>query len=95
MWTGGIVGLKSILGVKRRDRALWIIHELEDMGYLKFSLDVRTKKLSYELNDWVPACTGGETQNGSVYATEDFGFIGLVSGICAVAKSLPSLIRMA
>ena len=81
MWTGGIVGLKSILGVKRRDRALWIIHELEDMGYLKFSLDVRTKKLSYELNDWVPACTGGETRNGSVYATEDYGFIGLPRGI--------------
>jgi hypothetical protein len=33
MWAGGIVGLKSILGVKRRQKALWIMHELEDLGY--------------------------------------------------------------
>ena len=33
MWAGGIVGLKSILGVKRRQKALWIMHELEDLGF--------------------------------------------------------------
>ena len=47
MWTGGIVGLKSILGVKRRQQALKIMCELESMGYLTFDLDLRTKKLSY------------------------------------------------
>lgn len=26
MWSGGVVGLKSILGVKKRVKALWIIH---------------------------------------------------------------------
>lgn len=46
MWAGGIVGLKSILGVNRRNQALWIMNELENLGYLKFSLDLRTKNTS-------------------------------------------------
>ena len=81
MWTGGIVGLKSILGVKRRQTALWIMNELENLGYVKYSIDDRTKKLSYEIMDWVSVCSGGEVQNGTVYATENFGFIGLPRGI--------------
>ena len=33
MWAGGIVvGLKSILGVKKRLVALWIMNQLEDLG---------------------------------------------------------------
>ncbi len=75
MWAGGIVGLKSILGVKRRRQALWIMHELEELGYLKFSLDIKTKKLSYEINDWVFACSGAECEQGAVYATDGFGFL--------------------
>ena len=37
MWSGGVVGLKSILGVRRRSQALCIMHELESLGYIKFS----------------------------------------------------------
>ena len=40
------MGLKSILGVNRRNQALWIMNELENLGYLKFSLDLRTKNTS-------------------------------------------------
>ena len=43
MWSGGIVGLKSILGVKRRSQALKVMRELEELGYISFSLDDRTK----------------------------------------------------
>jgi hypothetical protein len=39
MWAGGIVGLKSILGVKKRLVALWIMNQLEDLGYLTWTLD--------------------------------------------------------
>ena len=33
-WAGGIVGLKSILGVKKREQALDILRQLSDLGYL-------------------------------------------------------------
>ena len=33
MWSGGVVGLKSILGVKKRVQALWIMNQLQDFGY--------------------------------------------------------------
>ena len=49
MWSGGVVGLKSILGVRRRSQALCIMHELESLGYIKFSHDLKTKKISYGL----------------------------------------------
>lgn len=75
MWSGGIVGLKSILGVKRREQALGIIHELEELGYLNFSLDEKTKKVSYQINDWVLNCAGGEGEDGTVYASDGFGFV--------------------
>ena len=75
MWTGGIVGLKSILGVKRRQQALKIMCELESMGYLTFDLDLRTKKLSYQITDWVMACAGAECIEGAVYSTEGYGFL--------------------
>lgn len=75
MWSGGIVGLKSILGVKRREQALGIIHELEELGYLNFSLDEKTKKVSYQINDWVLNCAGGEGDDGTVYASDGFGFV--------------------
>ena len=39
MWSGGVVGLKSILGVKKRVKALWIMNQLQDLGYISYSLD--------------------------------------------------------
>lgn len=77
MWAGGIVGLKSILGVKRRQKALWIMHELEDLGYLKFTHDQKTKKVTYQICDWEQACSGSECERGAVYATDEFGFLGM------------------
>ncbi len=77
MWKGGIVGLKKILGIKRRQRVLWIMHELEDLGLIKFTLDERTRKMTYEILDWVPLCSGPDITDGNVYATEGFGFFGV------------------
>ena len=51
-WAGGIVGLKSILGVKKREQALDILQQLSDLGYLSFELDTKTKLLTYRITDY-------------------------------------------
>ena len=81
MWSGGIVGLKSILGVKSRTQALEILDRLSALGYLKYTLDSKTKKLTYQLTDWVIKCSGEECMNGTVYATDGFGFLCLPRNI--------------
>ena len=77
MWSGGIVGLKSILGVKRRQKALWIMHELENLEYLEFTYDLKTKQITYKINDWVNLCSGAKCEQGTVYATDGFGFLAM------------------
>jgi len=39
MWSGGVVGLKSILGAKSRPKALQTLDELANLGFLKYTLD--------------------------------------------------------
>lgn len=81
MWSGGIVGLKSILGIRSRTQALEIMDKLSALGYLKYTLDGKTKKLTYQLTDWVVRCSGEECMNGTVYATDGFGFLCLPRSI--------------
>ena len=81
MWSGGVVGLKSILGVKKRVKALWIMNQLQDFGYISYSLDPKTKQLTYQINDWVLKCSGAECKDGAVYATEGYGFLCLPRNI--------------
>ena len=81
MWSGGIVGLKSILGIRSRVQALEILDKLSALGYLKYTLDSKTKKLTYQLTDWVVKCSGEECMNGAVYATDGFGFLCLPRNI--------------
>lgn len=81
MWSGGVVGLKSILGVQRRSAALRTMEELSRLGYVKFTLDKKTKKLTYQLCDWVVKCSGAECMDGAVYATEGYGFLCLPRNI--------------
>ena len=79
-WSGGMVGLKSILGIKSRSAALEIMEELQCFGFLRYTLDARTKKLEYAITDWVVKCSGAECAGGTVYATEGYGFLCL--GTC-------------
>ena len=74
MWAGGIVGLKSILGVRRRSEALQIMQELQELGYISFKLNPTTKKLTYEITDWVVKHCGKPCTKGAVYATDGYGF---------------------
>lgn len=75
MWAGGVVGLKSILGIKKRGKVLDTLKELSGLGYIRYTLDNKTKKLTYELNDWVLECCGAECMDGAVYTTEGYGFL--------------------
>lgn len=81
MWSGGMVGLKSILGVKSRSAAFEIMEELQRYGFLRYTLDARTKKLEYAITDWVVKCSGAECTGGAVYATEGYGFLCLPRSI--------------
>lgn len=67
MWAGGIVGLKSILGIENRAKALETLDTLSRLGFLEYELNEKTKKLSYRIADWVIECSGEECMNGNVY----------------------------
>lgn len=73
MWSGGVVGLKSILGVKSRTEALEIMDTLSRFGYIRYTLDEKTKKLEYFVTDWVVKCSGAECMSGAVYRRADEG----------------------
>ena len=75
MWVGGIVGLKAILGLKRREAALEVLRALEDLGFLSWTLDPSTKKLSYTLSDWLARFSGAACPDGAACATEGYGFV--------------------
>ena len=81
MWSGGVVGLKSILGVKSRSKALKTLQALSELGYIEYRLDTKTKKLTYQVTDWVVKCSGEACVDGAVYATEGYGFLCLPRSI--------------
>ncbi len=81
MWSGGIVGVKSILGVKSRQAALEILDKLSELGYITYTLDEKTKKLTYNITDWVLKCSGEECLSGTVYTTDGYGFLCLPRNI--------------
>ena len=74
-WVGGIVGLKSILGIKDRKQALSVMDQLMEMGFITYSLNAQTKKLTYTITDWVMECSGEACTNGAIYTTEGYGFL--------------------
>ena len=75
MWSGGVVGLKSILGVKKRERALEILEQLSSHGYLSYELNPETKQLSYRITDWEMDHCGSECESRNVYTTPGYGFL--------------------
>ena len=74
MWSGGIVGLKKILGVRSREQALQVLDTLQAMGYISYTL-ADTKQLTYRITDWVVECSGEECSDGTVYTTPGYGFL--------------------
>lgn len=80
-WSGGIVGIKSILGAKNRSEALKSLDMLSNLGYISYTLDEKTKKLTYKICDWVVKCSGAECMDGNVYTTQGYGFLCLPRNI--------------
>lgn len=82
-WSGGVVGLKSILGIKNRQKALDALATLSDLGYISFDLNPKTKKLTYQISDWVLQCSGAPCMDeaDAVYATSGYGFLCLPRNI--------------
>lgn len=75
-WAGGIVGLKSILGIRNRRQALETMDRLAQLGYIEYELDPKTKKLTYQIKDWVVQCSGEPCMGAeAVYATPGYGFL--------------------
>ncbi len=74
-WVGGVMGLKSILEVSNKQKALDILSKLSELGYIEYELEGDTKKLRYKILDYVFECSGAECENDNVYATNEFGFI--------------------
>ena len=72
-WVGGIVGVKSILGVKSRRQAIEILDKLTELGYIEYEIDRKTKKLTYRVLDLVLLCDGEDC--GAVYAVNGYGFL--------------------
>lgn len=70
MWAGGVVGLKSILGIKNRTKVLAKLDELVRLRLVSYTLDEKTKKLELTLPDWVHNCDGGECMANSVCVKE-------------------------
>lgn len=81
MWAGGVVGLKSILGSKSRNKALETMERLQQFSYIHYELNEENKKLTYQITDWVMKCSGAGCMNGTVYTTEGYGFLCLPRNI--------------
>jgi len=90
-WVGGIVGLKSILGTNNRQKALEVMDKLSALGYISYSLEKGTKKLSYTIKDWVVECSGAACADGAIYATDGYGFFcyNRISGQGTTASRCP------
>lgn len=75
-WSGGIVGVKSILNVKMKQKSFDILNQLQELELLEYTLEAKTKKLTYKITDWVMNYNG-ETciEKKAMYATDGYGFI--------------------
>ena len=74
-WVGGIMGLKSILGVANKQKAFEIMNKLVELGYIEYEHNNETRKIKYKILDYVFECSGRECEDDNVYATNDYGFI--------------------
>ena len=80
-WSGGIVGVKSILGIKKKTETFRILDRLSKLGYITYTFDSETKKLTYRICDWVVKCSGAECMDGNVYTSQGYGFLCLPRNI--------------
>ena len=62
-------------------KALETLDALSELGFISYELDSKTKKLTYQITDWIVKCSGAECMEGAVYATDGYGFLCLPRSI--------------
>lgn len=81
MWSGGMVGLKRILGLGSRRSVIDVMNQLMALGFITYTIDAKTKKLEYFLCDWIENCSGEACLGVTAYAIDQYGFICLPRNI--------------
>ena len=81
MWSGGMVGLKRILGLGSRQSVIDVMNQLMDLGFITYTIDAKTKKLEYFSSDWIENCSGEACLGVTAYAIDQYGFICLPRNI--------------
>ncbi len=60
------MGLRAFWECEAVGKPLKTLDALSELGYIRYTLDVKTKKLTYQITDWVIRCSGEECTNGTV-----------------------------
>ena len=77
MWSGGIVGLKSILGLKSAEKALNTLRALSDLDLITYEYNRENKQLSYMISGYVQSKPQSAQKDSPIYAYNNCGFIRL------------------
>lgn len=57
-------------------KALEMMDKLAQLGYINYELDSKSKKLTYQIKDWVVQCSGEPCMGTeTVYATQGYDFL--------------------
>lgn len=74
-WAGGIVGLKSILGINRRQKALNLMGELADRGYCSAAGEVDCTEVyvvpASRFPEWLAAAQADDLKEEMLYETSE------------------------
>lgn len=73
-WAGGVVGLKSILKIHNRQKALDTVQALTELGLVTQQFG-EAGKFTYTITDWVAQAVQPAADGTAVYATDGYGFI--------------------
>lgn len=74
-WAGGIVGLKSIMGVKSAEKALRTMDTLSDLNLITYSYNRENKLISYKINDHITDPEIKPEKENSIFAHAPESFI--------------------
>jgi hypothetical protein len=75
MWSGGIVGVKSILGLKSADKAVDVLMALSDLDLISFDYNRENKHLTYMIRRTVCSDKDRVQHGYPVYAFNNCGFL--------------------
>ena len=75
MWSGGIVGLKSILQADSRAETICIMNRLAALDLIRYEIRPKSKKLTYTVTEWIVGSRKVTGEKGVACATDGYGFV--------------------